>query len=813
MHFAVPLPGEVVWIRQRRWRVERARRDRNVVRLDVRNRDARLTFLAPFDRPSTVERVERLRRVGPRYAAARLAQLVGRAYTWSTIASAIDANIDILPYQLEPALAVLNGARRVLIADAVGLGKTIQAGLVIAEVHRRAAAARTLIVVPAALRDQWIDELRSRFRIESRAADRQTLDEIARQHAYGDNPWRQPGVWIASLDYVKQPHVIDALPPAPWDLLVIDEAHVASGDSERHEACGELARRARRVLLLSATPHSGDEARFTRFVSLGRLNDEPAMPVVFRRTRSSVGFNLPRRVRWHGVRLSEAEQRLLDALAAFEASALRAASHTHRDAAVLLLSVFRKRAMSTMGALLMSLDRRLAWLGDGHRADDFDWLQPQLAFDDDSDELDDVDRQALTGDIGLRSSQERSWLRRLRGLAEIAARFDSKARRVAALVGRSREPVVIFTEFRHSLEVLRRRLQFGTCVAELHGGLTPAERRQQLRRFLDGSAEALIATDVGGQGLNLQDRARWVVSLELPWNPLKLEQRCGRVDRIGQSKPVHFTLMIARHEFERGLLARLARRALIARRSIDEDVLSGIAPDTSTIGAALLQGEAISESETPAPRLLVCRSRARPARQMSRRLRAARIFAGRFRVPAPEAAGTVWTSLRRLPAIRRVSRDRSVLVFSVPVLDGSGSVVERHIVAVCVAGVDRLPGPATIDAARLLAARALSLRVKRLKVHLHRRAVAEIRLESAIVARLLTDELPREVQPGLFDRRELRAFDSARTDADEIRQALDDRRGDLNRMSEISAGRPVLELAFIGDKTSELISAEHRAGK
>src|SRR4030095_7896257 len=126
----------------------------------------------------------------------------------------------------------------------------------------------------------------------------------------------------------------------------------------------------------------------------------------FRRTRRRVGFYLRRCVRWHGVRLSEAEQRLLDALAAFEASALRAAGHTHRDAAVLLLSVFRKRALSTMGALLMSLDRRLTWLGAPHRPDDFDWLQPQLAFDDDSDELDDVDRQALTGDIGLRSSQE-----------------------------------------------------------------------------------------------------------------------------------------------------------------------------------------------------------------------------------------------------------------------------------------------------------------------------------------------------------------------------------------------------------------------
>ena len=805
MHIAVPVPGEVVWIRQRRWLVERARRDRNVVRLDVRNREGRLTFLAPFDRPS-IERKERPRRAGPANSVARLAHLAARSYPWPTIASALDAGIEILPYQLEAALAIVNGARRVLLADAVGLGKTIQAGLAIAEIHRRSGLARSLVLVPAALRDQWIDELGRRFRLDCRTADRHALDDLARHGVRGDNPWRLPGVWIASFDYIKQQHVMDALPLDPWHLLVIDEAHVACGESERHDACTELARRARQVLLLSATPHSGDETRFESLIDLGVLNGIDDAPLVFRRTRAEVGFDLPRRARWFRIGLSPAESDVLRALGEFESAALQAAGRDHRDAAILLLSVFRKRALSTMRALRVSLDRRLAWLGDGQRAGDVEWLQPGLAFDDESDEIDDDDRGSLTGDIGLRSAQERSWLRRLRGLAETAERFETKVTRVASLVARAREPVVIFTEFRHSLEVLRRRLRVGSPVAELHGGLTPLERRQQLDRFLGGTARVLLATDVGGQGLNLQDRARWVVSLELPWNPVKLEQRCGRVDRIGQSRPVHFTLMVARHEYEAGLLTRLATRALIARRTVGEDVMRGLFPETTDIGAALFEDVASDPSAVSRPAFTICRAWGRPARVLARGLIWRRGLARRWRAETIESPATFWTAIDRIPAIRAAARDGSLLVFSVPLIDGSGAVAERHVIAIRVdsrhysarfAARGLLRDRALIDAARSRAASALAPRARRLSRRLRRRLDADLRLESALASRVLTSLVPAEVQPGLFDRRELRGLDSARSDADAFRQGLDDRRLERVQQTEITVGRPALELAFI----------------
>ena len=792
MHTAVPVPGDVVWIRQRRWRVERARRDRNVIRLDVRSRDERLTFLAPFDRPATIARTERLTRVRAGHAAARLAHLLNRTFTRATLVGACDAVIDILPYQLEPALALLTGTRRVLLADEVGLGKTIQAGVAIAEIHRRTPRARTLVLAPAALRDQWVDELGRRFHIECLAADRHRLDEQARHGLHGDNPWRRPGVWIASFDFLKQRHVLDGLPADPWDLLVIDEVHAAAGDSDRHDACGELAHRARKVMLISATPHNGDDSRFARLMSLGRLRGEDTAPVVFRRTRPEVGFELPRRVRWHHVRLSKAESDLFQVLADFEAVALQTAGQEHRQAAILLLAVFRKRALSTMRALRISLDRRLAWLGDGQRTADLDWLQPRLAFEEDADEVDETDRESLTGDIGFRATTERSWLRRLRVLAEAAERCESKVSYVTALIARAREPVVVFTEFRHSLEALHRRLQAGRPVAALHGGLAPHERKQQIDRFMAGDAAILLATDVGGQGLNLQDRARWVINLELPWNPLRLEQRCGRVDRIGQSKPVHFTVIVARHDFETGVLARLARRMLAVRRTLGDDPAGRLIPDATAVGAALFEDVALMEP-AGAVATPVCLSRrwVRPARRLARRLISSRSLGRHWRAPADAAPAAIWTAIDRVPSLRRVAGDRSLLVFSVPIVDGSGSVIERHVVSL------RVDDATKVDDARTRAREAIAARAKRLAVRFQEELRARVQTEIALASHVVTSLTPREAQPGLFDQRELRAFEAGRAEAESHRQRLDDRRADWERQTDVTVGRPVLELVFV----------------
>ena len=174
MQGGLPAPGELISIRQHRWRVERAHRSGDIVRIDVADDDRRLTFLAPIDRPSTIEPRSRWQRASRSRAFARLAGLFSHATSARIPAAAIDADVLLLPYQLEPTIALINGVRRILIADDVGLGKTIQAGLAIAELRRRRGGLRALVLAPASLRRQWANELRSRFAITATMADVRT---------------------------------------------------------------------------------------------------------------------------------------------------------------------------------------------------------------------------------------------------------------------------------------------------------------------------------------------------------------------------------------------------------------------------------------------------------------------------------------------------------------------------------------------------------------------------------------------------------------------------------------------------------------
>ena len=384
-----------------------------------------------------------------------LAALVARAGQARTLPVLVDAKLDLLPHQLEPALAVFAGARRVLLADEVGLGKTLQAAIVAAELVRREPDARILIVVPAPIVSQWSDELRTRFDLSCRIADRGGLDAAGRETAVGGIAWRQSGIWIATLDFLKQPHVLQGLPGDPWDLVVVDEAHGACGRTERHAAADALLRSARRCLLLTATPHSGDEERYTRLMQLGAVPGLSDPLTIFRRTRAEAGSPRARRVRWLRVPLSTREIATLDALAEFERAIARAAGPARMAGATLLLSVFRKRALSTMTALAVSLERRVAWLDRDVTPAADDWRQPALAFDDDDD---DDETRALAAVSGLDVTVERRWLKRLIALARAATATESKLAWIARLLSRSVEPVILFTEFRHSLDAARARL-------------------------------------------------------------------------------------------------------------------------------------------------------------------------------------------------------------------------------------------------------------------------------------------------------------------------------------------------------------------
>jgi superfamily II DNA or RNA helicase len=743
------VPGETVWLRQQRWRVERLRHDRDVIRLDLANRSGRRTFWLPFDRLERLTPRLRFKSRRPRAALARLGALVARTGQARTLPVLVDATLSILPHQLEPALAIFAGARRVLLADAVGLGKTLQSAIVVAELVRRDAASRILIVVPASIVAQWEAELRTRFHLPARIADREGLDEAGRDAAIDEDLWRRSGIWIATLDFLKQRHVLSSLPDDPWDLVIVDEAHGACGHTERYAAAGHLLQRARRCMLLTATPHSGDEERYSRLLKLGALPGIPDEITIFRRSRAALGAAPARRVRWVRVRLSPREIAALDALAEFERATARAAGPDRIAAATLMLSVFRKRALSTMSALTASLERRAAWLDlDAQPAEV--WHQSAFAFDVDGDVGD--ENRALTAVTGLALTLERRWLKRLIALARAATTSESKLAWIARLLARTAEPVVLFTEFRDSLEAARARLQRRRAIAVLHGGQRDFERAAGLSAFLDGRASVLIATDVAGQGLNLQHRARWVLNLELPWNPVRLEQRAGRVDRIGQTRGVHVTSTVAQHDAEAGLLARLARRTLVARRALDDatlPIVPAVAIREHDVAGAVLLGRPLPES--PATHAPLCTRWRRDARAIARSLRRRRRLASAWRGPGPGVAPVTRSSLVALTAFSRIAP--CWLVFIVSIVDGAGAVLESHAIAVTVPSLPIEAEAAAIASAAGLACRACRARARRLAHLQNSSAQRDIATERALATSLDATQATGLLQQGLFDRR------------------------------------------------------------
>jgi hypothetical protein len=233
------------------------------------------------------------------------------------------------------------------------------------------------------------------------------------------------------------------------------------------------------------------------------------------------------------------------------------------------MSILLKRASSSAWSLERSLRRRLALL-DSRMLTALDdtqlqhpHTQPALPFGDsaDDDDLADGEPSHVLGAPGLRSARiERAWLTLLIEASRNASRAESKPRALARILRRCREPALIYTEYRDTLTHLARTLPDRSSHAMLHGGLGANDRRAALARFTSGEARMLLTTDAAGEGLNLHHRCRLVINVELPWNPNRLEQRIGRVDRLGQTRTVHAIHFVAADTAEEPMLARLTGR-------------------------------------------------------------------------------------------------------------------------------------------------------------------------------------------------------------------------------------------------------------
>jgi SNF2 family DNA or RNA helicase len=588
----IPRAGDLVYVRRIRWRVAHVRDHESCQVVTLRGvapprAGLERRVLTPFD---AIERVARGNGM-PRFVRAVVWRRTCRALLSAdtppgSLTVARSAHIDLLPHQLEPALAIVRGlSTRVLLADDVGLGKTIQAGLVTAELLARGAIERVLVLTPAGLRDQWTGELSSRFGVQAVSVDGPLLRRTATMLPVGVNPWLTLPFAVASVDYVKRAEVLPAVSACAWELVVVDEAHGVSGDSDRRAAVHALASRAAYVLLLSATPHSGDRTAFASLCDLGAVDATPL--TVFRRARSDVGVGTARRIHLVRIHLTPNERRAHVLLSRY-GDALRADRGPDvRGDALLALSVLHKRALSSAWSLARSVERRLEALTSTAAEDG----QIALPFGDVSGDLVRADEPPPWPDE-LRLSdagRERRLLAALLEAARAASASETKVRRLDALLRRTREQAVVFTEYRDTLMHLQRGLTRPALV--LHGGLSRGERAAVLAEFGATPAALLLATDAAAEGLNLQARCRLVVNLELPWNPMRLEQRIGRVDRIGQTRTVHAFHLVAAGTREMRILERL--RARITDAGADIGVVSPL--DDEEIARRVLTGDVSDE--------------------------------------------------------------------------------------------------------------------------------------------------------------------------------------------------------------------------
>lgn len=789
-------PGDLLRIRAERWSVTRVSVHENVSSVEVRgaeaaNRGVAARFLLPF------EPVERLamssvpRVVRPAEWRGFARSVLGAATPRvDALRTAAQARFDVMPYQLEPALAVTRGLGcRLLIADEVGLGKTVQAGLIVAELMHRLPDGRALVVCPASLRGQWQQELGERFGLEAASLDSATLSRTMADFDSVANPWAATPVAIASIDFIKRPEVLRALEGLVWDVLVLDEAHNLATRSDRARAAAALAGRVRTIVMLSATPHSGDEAAFARLCGLGDTHGRFPL-LFFRRTRADVGIAGSRRMRWLRVPPTAAERGMHDALARYATRVW--GDRVATDSARLAVSVLLRRAASSATSLARSVERRLEAIGTSAQTTAAQLELPFGGSDTDEEPYGILEVPALAD-----REEEQHYLDRILSLARLAAARESKVATLLRCLARVHEPVLVFTEYRDTLMRLRAALTGGTRresdVVELHGGLTPRERDAAERAFTRGLASVLLATDAASEGLNLHYRCRFVINLETPWSPVRLEQRIGRVDRIGQRRRVHALNLVAAGTLDEAIVRRVrerGRRAAGALRAAD--------PTDLEVGTEALTGIDMAATAPPAalpPALL------RPDLRSLASAEAARIDVAR-RMQQKH----VRSSQRPIVTATARTTRRSTLVFEIALTDEDDMPVWQAIVGV--AGESRATVHRCHDVRRAIEILAGGLdRADWASGLLHAdaetwRAIVEMQIarEQAIAAlvRLRHARIAADLlQPGLFDRRAERRAASQSAVLEEALGRCGARLHMLGRSAQVTAARPVLRFAVL----------------
>ena len=505
---------------------------------------------------------------------------VADALTQGVLLAPIESSVIPLPHQIRAlSRAISNDRVRYLLADEVGLGKTIEAGLIMRELKLRGLVRRTLVVAPKGLVTQWVAEMRTHFGEEFRLlipSDFSAYRRIARE----DNLWQSHPQVVCPMDSVKpldrrrgwsreqvaayNRERFEDLISAGWDLVIVDEAHRLGGSTDqvaRYRLGQGLAEAAPYLLLLSATPHQGKTDAFHRLISLvdaqafpdeSSVTKERVQPYVIRTEKrhaiDAKGEPLfkPRRtelvtVSWRARHRSQ--ELLYEAVTEYVREGYNQAMREKRSTIGFLMILMQRLVVSSTRAIATTLRRRLEVLESPPEQ------LPLLPEWDDEGWYDLDGEEQLLAVLRARLQGIRNEREEVRFLLEAAERCerqgpDAKAEAlldwIYRLQAEESDPdlkVLVFTEFVPTQKMLYDFLtERGFDAVRLNGSMS-MEERERVQKAFAKDARILISTDAGGEGINLQF-CHVVINYDIPWNPMRLEQRIGRVDRIGQTHRV-----------------------------------------------------------------------------------------------------------------------------------------------------------------------------------------------------------------------------------------------------------------------------------
>lgn len=529
------------------------------------------------------------------------------------------SGIEIESYQLDPVVRAIQMPRvNLLIADDVGLGKTIESGMVVLELLLRHRANRVLIVCPSSLQIKWRDEMLEKFGLDFAVVDTALIKRLRRERGLYANPWTHFPRLITSMDYVKRDYPLRMFREAvahegarpglrDFDILIVDEAHNAapsgSGhfalDSQRTQALREIGKHFEHKLFLTATPHNGYKESFSALLELlddqrfaRSVTPDPAQlrTVMVRRLKSEIknwdgSDKFPRRtLEYIPVDYTAEERRIHELLTEYvhsRADGYR--DNQERFATEFVLKLLKKRLFSSPQAFLNTLNRHRTSLrkaaryeflthSPGALARIFEQAEEDYADDAEQQEVEFEALEAAARAFRPSAANETQILNELATWAErAAAQLDSKANKLFKWLESvvrpdghwNEERVIIFTEYRDTQKWLHdhlatRGFKEGGRLELLYGAQDPEEREKVKAAFQfdpkDSPVRILLATDAASEGIDLQRHCHRLIHYEIPWNPNRLEQRNGRIDRHGQRASevnvYHFVASTFREETE-----------------------------------------------------------------------------------------------------------------------------------------------------------------------------------------------------------------------------------------------------------------------